>query len=139
VRYHQSNTQPPGEADTEARLRRELGDRLARLREARGLTQGQLAAELGTSQHVISHYERGVHAPRLLTLLRLRRLFGVSLDHLLVGTAPGELADPRLRKLALAADALPYDLRTLVVTALQGLVDLAQVEARRLAPPGAER
>jgi hypothetical protein len=36
-----------------------------------------------------------------------------------------------LRQLALAADALPPDHRTLVVTALTGLVEAAQADVRR--------
>ena len=122
---------PGAPADRDARLRRALGVRLARLRIERELTQKAVAEKLGTKQEIVSRYERGKYAPSLPVLLALRRLFAVTLDYLVAGAAPGEIADARLRQLALAADALPPDHRTLVVTALTGLVEAAQADARR--------
>ncbi|HEX5759119.1 MAG TPA: helix-turn-helix transcriptional regulator [Thermoanaerobaculia bacterium] len=122
---------PDAPSDRDARVRRALGARLARLRIERELTQKAVAAALGTTQEVVSRYERGKYAPSLAVLLGLRRLFAVTLDYLVAGAAPGELADARLRQLALLADALPPDHRTLVVTALKGLVEAAQADVRR--------
>lgn len=132
MRSSSQDTSPrAGAASAESRLRRALGGRLARLREEHGWTQEEVAGRLGTSQHVISHYERGAHSPKLITLLRLRQLFSISLDYLVAGAAPGEIADIRLRKLALAADALPPDHRTLLATTLQSLVEAMQRDVER--------
>ncbi len=128
----------PAPDPPDRRLRRALGRRLARLRQERDLSQKTIAGALGTTQEVVSRYERGLYAPKLLALLRLRQFFAVSLDCLVAGEAQGEIADWRLRKAALAADALPYDHRTLVVTAFQALVDAARRDAERSRPPGSE-
>lgn len=47
-----------------------------------GLTQGQLAARMGTSVPAISRIESGQHRPNLDTLERLARAFG---EHVVVG------------------------------------------------------
>ena len=132
-----SDAAQAGEPEVERRLRRALGRRIAALREERGWGQGELGRRLGVTGDAVGNYERGIHAPRPLTLVRLRQVFSASVDYLLVGAVPGEVADPRLRKLALAADALPPDHRTLVVTALAGLVEAAQKDAERLLGPAA--
>jgi transcriptional regulator with XRE-family HTH domain len=124
--------------DLPRRIRRALGARLAQLRKQRRLTQRAVAARLGTSQTLLSRYERGIHAPSYATLLRLRHLYAVSLDYLLAGAARGEIRDPRLHKLALTADALPPDHRTLVVTTLQSLIGGMQADVRRGPRPNKE-
>ncbi len=126
-----------GEGEVERRLRRALGRRIAALREQRGWGQDELGRQVGVTGDAVGNYERGIHAPRPLTLVRLRHVFSVSVDYLLAGAVAGEVADPRLRKLALAADALPPDHRTLVVTAFAGLVEAAQKDAERVLGPGA--
>jgi transcriptional regulator with XRE-family HTH domain len=55
----------------------------ALLREARvyaGLSQAALAARLGTTQPVISRWERGVEEPRLKSLARALRACGLEAD-----------------------------------------------------------
>ena len=52
----------------------QLGQFLAALRRARGLTQAQLADELGVTRQYVSDLERGVpnlYSERLFSLLRL--------------------------------------------------------------------
>lgn len=56
--------------------------RLASLREARGLTQEQLAAASGVSRVQISRLERGHFAPRMDSLQRLAAALGVSIAQL---------------------------------------------------------
>jgi transcriptional regulator with XRE-family HTH domain len=60
-----------------------FGRRLARLRKAAGLSQGELAEHLGTTQTLVSEYEhdnRRVHGQRLS---QIARLLHVSADELL--------------------------------------------------------
>jgi len=59
-----------------------LGDRIRRLRMERGWSQTQFAQKLDVHQKQISGYERGVHVPSTEVLLRMARLFEVSLDYL---------------------------------------------------------
>lgn len=65
------------------------GDRLRKARETAGLSQEQLAAELGVSKNTISNYETGNVKPRHPTLLAWSMRTRVSL-----GWLKGEAARP---------------------------------------------
>jgi transcriptional regulator with XRE-family HTH domain len=126
---------PRGDAE---RLARQLfGGRVAQLRQQHGLTQKALAEELGLEQDQLSRYERGIHVPKLLTLLQLRKRLSVTLDHLIAGAAPGEIADPHVAKIAGSLDALPPRHRGPILTAVATMVWAAQNELRRAAPGSA--
>lgn len=58
-------------------------DRLKKLRLARGLSQAQLAAELGLPQKTYCNYERNEREPSSNTLIKIGAYFGVTLDYLL--------------------------------------------------------
>lgn len=63
-----------------------FGEKVRRLREARGLSQSQLAALLGLSESskgYISELERGKKRPSVELVLGLAVLFNVSTDYLL--------------------------------------------------------
>ena len=62
-----------------------LGERLKKLRVARGLTQPALAHELGLAPGTISRWERETGEPQAEQLAQLKQFFGVSLDYLLLG------------------------------------------------------
>lgn len=72
----------------------QVGPRLRRIRELRGLTLTGVAASTGISKSTLSRLETGQRRPSLELLLPLAMTFGVPLDDL-VG-AP-ELGDPRIR------------------------------------------
>ncbi len=59
-----------------------FAERLHDLRAERGLTQGELANALGTSQRRISYLEKGKVEPDLALLCKLAEFFSVSLDFL---------------------------------------------------------
>ena len=61
-----------------------FGETLARLREAAGLTQVQLAAKAGVSIDTLRGWEHKKHLPRVDDALRLARALGVSLDKLIL-------------------------------------------------------
>ncbi|WP_433789446.1 helix-turn-helix domain-containing protein [Actinoplanes sp. CA-252034] len=67
------------EADIRGRLIRAL----AWMRRRRGLTQGQIAGRMSTTQSAISELENGGTDPRLSTLQRYARVLGCSLDLML--------------------------------------------------------
>lgn len=60
-----------------------FGDRLKKLRLARGLNQSEVAEELGMPQKTYSNYERNEREPSSTVLIQLGAYFGVSLDYLL--------------------------------------------------------
>lgn len=53
------------------------------LRKERGLSQKQAAAELGISQALLSHYEKGIRECGLEFVVRAADFYGVSCDYLL--------------------------------------------------------
>jgi len=57
--------------------------RLKELREEKGLTQVQLAKELGFSQNTISQYESGVTEPNIQTIKKICKFFNVTAGYLL--------------------------------------------------------
>lgn len=68
-------------------------EKLAELRRERGLTQDELAREVGVTRQAVSKWERGVIAPSTVNLIALGRLYGIPLDELVNGEAsPGEHA-----------------------------------------------
>ena len=60
-----------------------FSEKLAALRRQRGLTQAELAAQLGLSKSAVSMYERGRREPELELLQAMADLFGVSVGTLL--------------------------------------------------------
>ncbi len=73
------------------------GDRLAQLRKKRGLTQYDMADEIGISQNQMSRYERGTINPSPLVLIQLADYFDTTTDYLLGRSNiphPGAEPDP---------------------------------------------
>lgn len=64
-------------------VKRPFGERLARLRTNKGLSQYKLAELLGFSRGQIANYEHGTREPDHETLRRLADFFGVTTDYLL--------------------------------------------------------
>lgn len=72
-----------------------LGDRLARLRRAKGLSKSDLAEQLGVTATSICYWEQGRSRPRLARIEALAAL---------LGTSPAELIRPE--RTAAAAERL---------------------------------
>ena len=60
-----------------------IGKRLKELRSEKGLTQKEVAEQLGISSTCYSGYEQGYREPDLKTLIKLCKFFEVSTDYLL--------------------------------------------------------
>lgn len=71
-----------------------LPEMLCRLRRDKNISQRQAAEELGVSQALLSHYEKGVREPKLDFIIRACDYYGVSMD-VIVGREelPEKLAD----------------------------------------------
>ena len=63
----------------------QFNETLAMLRKSRGLTQEQLAEQLGVSRQAIARWESGETAPDVYILSDLSEIFEVSADNLLNG------------------------------------------------------
>jgi transcriptional regulator with XRE-family HTH domain len=85
-----------------------IGRLLREVREARGLTQGQLAARAGITQSAVSQIESGVRPnPNLMTLHLLERALGdppVRLAYVDVAPSPGREACEKFLKSKLARE-----------------------------------
>lgn len=60
----------------------DCSEKLKNLRESRGWTQLQVANRVGISKAMVSAYETASKAPSLDVLIKLSRLYGVSIDYL---------------------------------------------------------
>lgn len=67
----------------------ELKDKLAELRNKKGLSQIAAAEALNVSRQAISRWETGASAPGTENLIELSRLYGVSVDELVNGRESG--------------------------------------------------
>lgn len=67
-------------------------ERIAALRQKRGMTQSQLAKRLGVSRACVASWENCVHMPKASMLCAMSECFRVSLDYL-CGCADTEHAD----------------------------------------------
>jgi transcriptional regulator with XRE-family HTH domain len=105
-----------------------LGDRLSRLRRAKGWNQRELGRRMGLRGSQVSKLERGSVTPRVDILSRLSEVLGVSADYLLTGRSFGEAQrDYRIRDRVEALETLPEPQRNHLVEFLDALVSAHQL------------
>jgi len=63
-----------------------MGNRIALLRQKKGLSQAALGRKLGLSASAIGMYEQGRREPSISILILLAKEFGVTIDDLLTGS-----------------------------------------------------
>lgn len=66
-----------------------IGNTIAELRKKSGFTQTHLAQKLGISSKTVSKWENGNGYPDIVFFPKLASLFGVSIDHLMLGEKKG--------------------------------------------------
>lgn len=96
---------------------KQLSDRLREERRKRGLTQGDLAQLVGTTQQTISNIERG-HSRSAREIVRIARALGVSADYL-VGVQNEDFRDEVYELLV----SLPPELRGDILKMLRTLAN----------------
>ena len=94
-----------------------MGDNIAALRRASGLTQELLADRLGVTSQAVSKWERQISCPDVSLLPTMADVFGVTIDELFV--SPTDSAESRI-------DALPWE--------DDGKVRIAVFEGKHLCP-----
>lgn len=108
----------------------EMYERLVEFRKRRGLTQDELAKEVGVSRQTVSKWERGLIAPSGASLIALGRVYGISVDELVnealspeeraavaVAEKPEEAPPAKPRRLKIAGAAVAAVLALLVAVA----------------------
>lgn len=60
-----------------------VAERIRVLREQKGLTQSELAKQLGITRSSVNAWEMGISVPSTQYIVELARIFRVSTDHLL--------------------------------------------------------
>ena len=75
-------------------------ERMRALRRGRQMTTVELAAKLGKTRGTITRWEKGQRSPNVESLKTLARVFGVTIDELVVGAeeAPEKKRKPRAVK-----------------------------------------
>ena len=72
---------------------RSFAETLLALRQGRNLSQRTVAADLGISQPLLSHYEKGTREPGLSFVCRVCDYYGVTADYLLGRAShPGDVS-----------------------------------------------
>jgi transcriptional regulator with XRE-family HTH domain len=82
-------------------LRRDVGTRIALLREAVALTQEQMADALAVARNTLAMWETGARTPDLNAMIRLSERFDVSLDYVYKGSLTALRADLRTQLVGL--------------------------------------
>lgn len=91
---------------------------LSELRKAKGISQKEASAQLGISQALLSHYEKGIRECGLGFLVRAADFYGVSCDYLLGRSNSPSGFDPQAESEKEESDSLPITKTFLKATAL---------------------
>lgn len=99
-----------------------FGEKLQKLRKAKGWTQEELAAQISISRQALSKWEQGTVIPDTENVLQISRIFGVSTDYLLNDDYQSDADIPVVQISAQAMDTTCRGkIRTVVGAALAGL------------------
>lgn len=107
-----------------------FGDRLAGAREAAGLSQKELATQIGVKTDVIRAWEEDRKEPRANRLQMLSGLLGISLSWLLTGEGEGLDAPSDASEISEDVSALLAEFRGLRAQLVQTSEKLGQLEKR---------
>lgn len=68
----------------------DIGSKITELRKQHNLSQTELAKQLGASRTIVGNYERNENTPSIDMILKLAKVFNVSVDYLV---GEGQLAN----------------------------------------------
>ena len=113
--------------------KKEVGERLRRLREARDITQVELAKRLGVTQSNVSEMERGIRTVTSHFAVKLAKVLRVSIDEILVGSngtaEKTPLSSVKLLRRVQKIEKLPEARQRVVLKFIDALID--QESSRR--------
>jgi transcriptional regulator with XRE-family HTH domain len=113
-----------------------FGQRLRRIREARGLSQEQFGQAIGVSQRMLAYYENHAEKAPAHHLMQMAGVLRVSIDEL-IGYKPFEAAaqaakpNPRLWNKLRQVESLPPKERKQVLQFIETLVERETLRTRR--------
>ena len=99
-----------------------VGQRIKRAREAKGMTQEDLAAIINLSATHMSVIERGLKAARIDTFVGIANALDISADNLLLDVVT-HASNNVAGELLLKINALPVDERKRVIRAMEAYLD----------------
>lgn len=108
----------------------QFAERLSQLRKERGISQKKAAADLGISQALLSHYEKGIRECGLDFVIRCSEYYGITTDYLLgissnrngVDTTSLRFADGKFSATTLV-DAIKYLVDIISASKVEGALD----------------
>lgn len=108
----------------DASIRKDLGKRIKQLRKEKGLTQKELANQIGSSHAQLNKYESGLNTPPLDRLLLLAEVLETSVDYLLAGHGKGEppLNSQRLIQRFQTIEEFDADERETIIKVLDAMI-----------------
>jgi transcriptional regulator with XRE-family HTH domain len=112
----------------------DFGKNLAQLRQARKLTQLQLADLVDVQPRLISRWETGETKPQFDHVVRLAEVLEVSLDVLMTGEKTAvmtafDVGNKRLKELCRKVDRLPSEDQDVICHVMDSLIRKEQVKA----------
>lgn len=114
-------------------MNKEFSRNITFLRKERNLSQKQAAAELGISQALLSHYEKGVRECGLDFVVKAADYYNVSCDYLLGRTADRayDLSEPVIERTSRKQSAAQIVNRRLIANTLNVIYDFAATAKNR--------
>lgn len=107
--------------------KKDVGARLRRVREARDISQVELAKRLGVTQSNVSEMERGIRSVTSDLAVKLARTLRVSVDEILVGgnhtAEKTPLASVKLLRRVQRIEKLPEARQRVVLKVIDALID----------------
>lgn len=80
----------------------DIADRILHLRKAQGISQEELAEQVGVSRQAVSKWESAQSTPDIEKIILLSEYFGTTTDYLLKGTEPEKEQKDRQKAMAFA-------------------------------------
>jgi len=124
----------PGGRPPKSKTRSEFGQRLHDARQAKGLSQNQVAEALGITQPSYADWERSAVALKPEYLPKLSTLLGISVESLLgIATPPARGSGPvgKVRRIFEMVSKLPRHQQQRIISVVEALV--AQADSNKAA------
>ncbi|MDY7038850.1 MAG: helix-turn-helix transcriptional regulator [Thermodesulfobacteriota bacterium] len=117
--------------DNDSVLSKDFPEKLKKLRKNRGWSQGQLAQRIGADLQRISKYERGVMWPTMELMVRIAKVFEVTVDYLIRNegnTAIGKIKNQTLLHQIEEVNNLPDEEQQTVISFLDAFIKRKKLE-----------
>lgn len=117
--------------DNESVLSKDFPEKLRILRKNKGWSQGQLGQKIGADLQRVSKYERGVMLPTMELMVRIAKVFDVSVDFLIRDdkeTAIGKIKNQELLHQLEEINNLPDEDQETVVSFLDAFIKRRKFE-----------